>query len=385
MVERKLPREPDARHRGSQAEEVLLKALQDAGWRIRGRPHRPGHRSDLIILRRGVSYAVEIKAGGEGRSDRLIPLWSQAFLQAAHRAGDHSPLAVVAAPRIAPRVARHILDFAGEYAPDAAAGVIDLSGLRLFRGPQLEDLNAPGRSEPPHKRFWPGRQAHLFSDLNQWMLKVLLAPELPQELLSAPRGAYRNASQLAEAAGVSAMSAYRFVQQLRRQGYLHESADHLMLVRREDLFKRWQVSALRRAAEAPMRFLLRGRDLTAELRQMVGGGRACLALFAAADALGFGLVEGVPPCMYVRRLPADLSAWKNLDAAGAGDAPDIIVRQAPAPRSVFRGAVRSRDLVSCDILQVWLDVAGHPSRGQEQADFIRRRVLGSVIDGDRHG
>jgi hypothetical protein len=53
----------------------------------------------------------------------------------------------------------------------------------------------------------------LFSDLNQRMLKVLLAPELPEGLLSAPRGQYRNASQLA--------------------------APHLDLVRREDLFGRW--------------------------------------------------------------------------------------------------------------------------------------------------
>ena len=51
------------------------------------------------------------------------------------------------------------------------------------------------------------------------MLKVLLAPEVPEELLSAPREQYRNASQLAEAAQVSVMSAFRFVQQLQVEGY----------------------------------------------------------------------------------------------------------------------------------------------------------------------
>jgi hypothetical protein len=40
------------------------------------------------------------------------------------------------------------------------------------------------------------------------------------------------------------------------------------------------------------------------------------------------------------------------------------------------------DAVS-DILQVWLDVSVHPSRGREQADLIRRRVLDKVIRGDR--
>jgi hypothetical protein len=80
----------------------------------------------------------------------------------------------------------------------------------------------------------------LSSDLNQWILKVLLAPELPEALLSAPRGQNGNASQLARAANVSVMTAFRFVQQFGREGYMHESAPYLRLVRREDLFSRWQ-------------------------------------------------------------------------------------------------------------------------------------------------
>jgi hypothetical protein len=215
------------------------------------------------------------------------------------------------------------------------------------------------------------------------MIKVLLAPELPDELISAPRGRYRNASQLARAANVSVMSAFRFVQQLQREGYLHESAAHLNVVRREELLRRWQASALRSVNEVPMRFLLRGSDPRVELRRMLESGRACLALFAAADALGFGFVQGVPPHVYVRRLgPANVSAWKNLVPAGPGESPDVLVRQAPAPHSVFRGMVRPHGLASCDILQVWVDVSAHPSRGQEQADVIRRRVLERLVQGN---
>lgn len=66
------------------------------------------------------------------------------------------------------------------------------------------------------------------------MLKVLLAPELPEHLLSAPRERYANASQLAKAADVSVRSAFRFVQGLQEQGYLHEAPSALALVRRED-------------------------------------------------------------------------------------------------------------------------------------------------------
>lgn len=374
-------------HREGEAEELLRHAFEQAGWRVSSSPpNRQRHRPDFIVRRPGASYAVELKVGAEGRRDRLVPLWSQACLQAARVAGEHAPLAVVAAPQIASRVAAHILKFAEQYAPDAAAGVIDFAGLRLFRGPHLQSLNAEPSIESALESHAPQEQPHLFSDLNQWMLKVLLAPELPDELLSAPRGRYGNASQLARSANVSVMSAFRFVQQLQRDGYLHESGPHLKLVRRDDLFRRWQAAALRRVTEAPMRFLLRGSDTRAPLQRMLDSGRACLALFAAADALGFGFVHGVPPYVYVRRLgPASLSAWKNLVPVAPGEPPDVIVRQAPSPESVFRGVVRPRGIASCDVLQVWLDVSAHPSRGQEQADLIRKRVLTPVIESSERG
>ena len=77
----------------------------------------------------------------------------------------------------------------------------------------------------------------------------------------------------------------------------------------------------------------------------------------------------------------NLAAWKNLRPCEPGEPPDVIVRQAPAPQSVFRAAVRT-GMAASDVLQVWVDVAAHPSRGREQADLIRRRVLHRVIDGN---
>jgi len=374
------PRESPAIERERRAESLLADIFEQAGWRVEREPLGKRSRLDMIVRRPGVAYAVEVKAAVEGRGDRLVPLFSQAVLQSLRGAGQNAaPLAVVAAPKISQRAAEQVLEFAEQYAPDAAAGVIDFDGLRLFRGLHLEELNA----EPPHKSSIgsksPRISGHLFSDLNQWMLKVLLAPEVPDELLSAPRGQYRNASQLAHAAEVSVMSAFRFVQQLQNEGYLSESGQYLSLVRREDLFRRWQASSLRSVKEVPMRYLLKG-DPRAQLRRMLSSGRGCLALFAAAEALKLGFVEGVPPYVYVERVqPSNLSAWKNLRQCEAGELPDLILRQAPAPQSVFRGLVRPNGLAASDVLQVWVDVASHPSRGREQADLIRKRVLEQVI------
>jgi hypothetical protein len=379
-----VPRKPDAVEREKSAESRLADMFKKAGWQVWPQPSDADARRDLVVRRKGTEYAVEIKAAPEGRADRLVPLFAQAVLQAAHGARQRAaPLAVVAAPRVPRRAAEQVMAFAQRYAPDAAAGVIDFEGFAMFRGPLLEELNAEGKELPASVRQSVRDSGALFSDLNQWMLKVLLAPELPEALLSAPRGQYRNASQLARAANVSVMSAFRFVQQLEREGYLHESFPYLRLVRREDLFSRWQALSLRSPREVPMRFLLPG-DPQAQLRRMLASGRACLALFAAADALRLGFVSGVPPYVYVQRIqPANLAAWKNLRACSPGEPPDLIIRQAPAPQSVFRGLVQPEGMAACDMLQVWLDVASHPSRGQEQADMIRRRVLQRVIEGGR--
>ena len=83
------------------------------------------------------------------------------------------------------------------------------------------------------------------------MLKLLLAPLLPEDLLHAPRREYRNASELAVAAKVSVMSAFRFVRQLRQEGFLDRNDEPLRLVRRKELLRRWQAAHLRGARAAP--------------------------------------------------------------------------------------------------------------------------------------
>jgi hypothetical protein len=334
-----------------------------------------------MVRGRGLAYSVEVKSATEGRSDRLVPLFAQAVLEAARAAGQKAvPLAIVVAPRVSPRAAERIMRFAAEYAPDVAAGVIDFEGFALFRGPGLEALNALPKPLPA-SALQAVRSGHLFSDLNQWMLKVLIAPDLPDDLLTAPRGRYRNASELARAANVSVMSAFRFIRHLGQEGYLHETAPYLSLVRRENLFSRWQALAVHPAAEMPMRFVLRG-DAKVQLHRTLERGRGCLALFAAADALRLGHVQGVPPYVYLERVGVgSLAKLKELRPCAAGEAPDVILREAPAPRSVFRGMVASEGTMASDVLQVWVDVAAHPARGREQADLIRKKVLHRVLEG----
>ena len=246
-----------------------------------------------------------------------MPLLAQAILQArsiAQAAPELAvPLAVVAAPVISSSVAKGLRSFLVEVAPDAAAGMFDREGFRYFIGPGLEPLNAPAPSRPRRKHNTPPASAYLFSDLNQWMLKVLLAPLLSEELLQAPRAEYRNASELAQAAEVSVMSAFRFVRQLRQEGFLDDESEILSLVRREELMRRWQAAHLRSVPELPLRWItsMKNRQQLAAVLHFyaIDPGlrweptpRACLGLFAAAESLGFGFMHGVPPHFYLEVL-----------------------------------------------------------------------------------
>ncbi len=373
--------------RGERLEQRVVDRLRRAGWKVRRPPAAGEPRPDLLAQRGRHSYVIEVKSAPDGRRDRLLPLLAQAILQArafaARSPAPVAPLAVVGAERVSEALVGDLDRFVQQYAPDVAVGLIDMEGFQWFRGPGLDpSMHAPrGRAERRLRvRATEGAGAHLFSDLNQWMLKVLLAPKIAPDLLHAPRGEYRNASQLAAAANVSVMSAFRFVRQLRLDGFLDESSSILRLVRIDDLLRRWQAESLRPVRDVPLRWILQGdpaRQLHDALRANVS---CCLGLFAAADALGLGFVHGVAPFVYLERLePAALDRL-GLSLEAPGDAPDVYVRVPAARASVFRAAVRRDGVPVSDAVQVWLDAGAYPARGAEQADLIYRRVLRPLLE-----
>ena len=298
-------------------------------------------------------------------------------------------------------VADQIQQFAQLYAPDVAVGVIDGEGFRSFAGPGLELDARPRRSAI--ERVLPPHLPDLFSDLNQWMLKVLLGQQIPEALISVPREPIRHASQLAAAAGVSVMSASRLVHQLGNEGFLGEGSISdrsrlLQIVRTDELLQRWVSARARTSRDIPARWILR-KDVSqfsaavaryaAESRMELRPGavlknrrvakppdRMCVGLFAAADALGFGFVHGVPPHLYMERLDHNILQKLGLAVAeDSGRLPDAYIRIPANKEAIFRPVVLRDNLPVSDALQVWLDVSTHPARGREQANEIRRRIL----------
>jgi len=381
-------------NRGAQAvaefESIVAEAFRKAGWRVRRHPAAGDMRADLVVEAGEKKYVIEVKGASEGRRDRLIPLLSQAILQAqayARRFPEPAaPLAVVAARRVPVSVAEHLKHFAERHAPDVAVGIVDAEGFRLFVGPGLEGLDVKPSGRAARQIAPPQRLPDLFSDLNQWMLKILLGRHLPESLISIPREPIRNASQLAEAAKVSIMSASRLVNQLTSRGFLDESEQPLRVVRVEELLEWWTSSNREAAKDVPARWIIKsGQDqlLTAlrqyTSRQMHNQPQCCLGLFAAADALGFGFVRGTPPHIYLERLTLDSLNRLGLAIDRSGRPADVMVRIPVNPEAVFRAAVMREGVPVSDVLQVWLDVYTHPGRGREQAREIRQRALKSLF------
>jgi Holliday junction resolvase len=395
-----MPVDDHAVRAGAEFESILADVFRKAGWRVRRPSSARDMGVDLVLDANEKKYVVHLKVSSEGRRDRLIPLLSQAILQARafaqHFPEPAVPLAVVAAKHIPASVAEQIKQFAERYAPEVGVGVIDAEGFRSFAGPGLEGLDAkPSRRVARHIASQQ-RLPDLFSDLNQWMLKILLGQRLPESFLSIPREQIRNAFQLAEVARVSVMSASRLVNQLANEGFLDEQGEHLQIVRVDELLERWVSANRQMARDIPARWIIKkdekqffasvaqyaaesNADPTvkarARSRVVKASPRCCIGLFAAADALGIGFVRGVPPHLYLERLDLDVLQGLGLSVENSDPRADVYIRIPSNQEAIFRAAVIRDGLPVSDAIQVWLDASVYPARGREQADEIRRRVL----------
>jgi hypothetical protein len=371
--------------------DILVKILKENGWQTECKRPSAESGADLEILRGDLNYVAALKVSSEGRRDRLIALLSQAILEARSVASASpdtpAPLAVIAAPSIPSSTAEELFDFRSRVAPDAAIGIFDREGLRRFVGSGLEALvAAPPRSARKKKLPMP-EAANLFSDTNQWLLKIMLAPLISEDLLSAPRGEYRNAPELAKNAKVSVMSAFRFIRQLENDGFLDAESEFLRLVHREELLRRWQAACLRPMPETRLVWIDPANtedQLPAALRafnsQSPDGAPpgACLALTSAAKCLGFKPARKQPG-FYLERPDHAVLERMGFVPDDAEFRPGYFVRQPVFPKSIFKATVTRDGIPVSDIIQTWLDISSPPRPDKALAEEIQRRMLAPIF------
>lgn len=297
-----------------QALDAVRALFENTGWNVR-EVGQPDHQEDLVLTNaHGQTYHAVLKAFNEGRSDRVKALFAQALLEARSRARRHQlrPAVLIWVSSASASLVNRIVDFHQEHGDGEPFAVLSAHGAQYVQFPGL-------RSQRADKPISSGRSSHnapprlVFSDLTQWMLKLLLAVDIKREnLIGVPATRYSTASELARAAGCSAMTATRLMNALREEGFI-EARPFLTLVRRGKLAERWKAEYQKPALALPMKFLSPA-SADEQLRKLLRKEGGILGLFAAAGELGVGHVRGVPPTVWVPNLMV-AEDWRALRRA----------------------------------------------------------------------
>ncbi len=340
-----------------------------------------GYQADMVVTRGDKKYVVELRVAREARRPELPALLADAITRARAGAAAHGarPLGVVGAPSLSRAWRQELAAYAERFFPGEAWGLVDGAGGLVLLAPGLEALSS--EPEPPRgdASMKVVARPDPFSDLGQWMAKVLLAPDLPERYLRAPRARAAGPKVLAEIAGVSLPTASRYASRLRELGFLAEGPAGLRLIRREALLAEWRQASRTLAQDLGCRWLIPESDSPRQLRRALqgrgAGPRLALGLFAACEQLGLGFVRGAPVHLHVEAASAELLETLGLAPVAPGERVDVFLRVPRFPEAIFRGAVDVEGVPTADVIQCWLDVSGHPVRGTEQAEQLYQRVL----------
>ena len=233
----------------SPLERHVAAALKEAGWSLR--PADPP--ADFLAVKGPRRYPILVRRAQDARRSGIQALLADAILRgrASVKGGF---VAVVSAPAISPAMARSIEQYVAEVAPGQPFGYADDRGLVSFSGLGLERARAEG-GKRPHSRSAAERPRDLFSDLNQWLLKILVGRNLPPEMIAVPRQPVRSAAELAARGGASAPAAWRLYSALKNAGYLDDAGSPALV---RDLFARWRAAAQRPQQRVGARWICRG-------------------------------------------------------------------------------------------------------------------------------
>jgi hypothetical protein len=355
---------------GAEAVNLVARVLRQQGWDDASEL-TPGDFADLIVRHDGRVIAAAVKPVSYRGIGDVIAALSRTVLEARLAATRlaSSPLAAVVVPRLGERMAQEVAAFMAAHAPDVAWLLADEDGGVCLSLDRHVDYLAPAPRLVDQDGV-PARE--VFSDLHQWLLKILLLQHAPERYWSGPRPVPGSIPLLAKAARVSVQKAYQFVAAFEQHGHLRRDRGRLCLVRREELFEAWFEH---QRFHPPQRLAVRGlfgpcRDLPARLRSeegVVGGFEACTRMDLLHTQAG--LLE-----LHAVVAPASLLAAYDLEPCPESVA-DLVLLRSRHRESVRRGCHDVAGVPVVDPLQAALDVAVHDARGREQAGYLRERIL----------
>lgn len=348
------------------------------GFRPGVRGQATDDRVDLVADVRGRRVVIEAKSVLIPVVEDVLARLSMGALQARRLADEFGavPLVAVLVPSLGPKTIGAAMAFMATHLPEAGWALVDPAGNARIRIPALDiDIDRPvARVE----RTRAGRSSvRLFSDLNRWLLKVLLLADAPPELWGGPRQPILSSRDLGRVAGVSPEMVRRFVSAFSEQDLLRQTPQGMRLVRRPALLDLWRADeALNSRPAVPVRRLLSGSGSLPDLSGLpefqewavVAGFEAC-RLLGVLHAIVPSRIEVhvvLPIPEVIRRL--------GLEECAPPDA-DLWLLPTRYPRSIQGGRVMRDGVPVADAFQAALDVLRHPGRGAEQSEYLLKEVL----------
>jgi len=360
--------------------EHLRRTGSSLGWTWRGPIPSGGEGTHVKI--QGKAYRLVLNAVPVARGPELERALADASLRAQRAAKESNPreipLPIVATRSLSPNMVQRLDQYAEVHLGDSPWGAFDLAGAWHFvKIPQAmhpESMHLSIKAPPVSIRQAPPPSHDPFSDLGQWLSKVVLAQDLKEDLISAPRGLLRNQADLASAANVSLPTVSRWAKELRIMGFLGTSHRGFSIVRRRDFLKRWASSIHGRAyldiwarpiLGSPNRESLIRKLIEAEPKAILLGAEAC-------HQLGIGVVHGAPLQIALpSTTPQDLERV-GLQPTSSGEPGAVMVRVPKFPQSLRRGAVHRQQIPIADAIQCAVDAFLDPVRGKEQFEALLR-------------
>lgn len=283
-------------------------------------------------------------------------------------------IAVVRCPTFGARLWHDVIAFVDRFAPGAGVVLVGEHGRVALHVPVLHLHQAPGRQHAPEG----SRSATpLFTDLNRWLLKILLLRVAPDRYRPRTFGPVLSQVDLARESGVSPATVHRLWRRLVPDGHLVLTPEP-RLARVPQLLASWIAVDVQARPQtlAARPIVAHGWTVDTLLGATVGPRRAITGT-VAADRLGVRhqMVQGnVPQVVVDGDLGAAAAAWR-LAVCDPRDA-SVLLTSADHPESVFRGVALVDGVPCVDLLQAGLDAASQPMLGLAQAEHISAIIAG---------
>ncbi len=326
------------------------------------------------------------------RAMTFRPLVGDAILRFKHSdvsSGQSSSLLLaIMLGRMSSRSIDDLRDYANRYARDLNWLVIAENGrgVMCFESREIPIEIAPYRERShPSGLSGPG---NLFSPKNQYLLKLLLMPGVPEKYWGGPKRRPLNISELATSSGVSQPAVSQFVQRAEIGGFLRRSPDGLRMVNHRELLEDWSYAVKHRPPKSvPVRHL-HGREpedrFLSRIREYCKAGQhqspVCIGSHLGCHLLGLGRSNNREMVLHVNGSIESIMNDLDLIPASREQAQLRLVVPAFRP-AVFNGCVTIEGLPVTDALQCYLDVRTSPARGREQAETIYERVFMQHFEG----